>query len=164
MVMNLIFPFKSLSRSIVLHFSWQFCRYLQYLCMLFLYSYMTYTPNLRVCNLARHICHSSSNRTCGVVIANWFKLHALPICLNSFARRRNISMSTIWSYHVIVSLLRAGDMERYCETGRMIECRGTTTVIPSVLLPLYSIIGTFTLKGLSGEKGCWPCAPVLFLM
>lgn len=34
----------------------------------------------------------------------------------------------------------------------MIECRRPTAVVPSVLLPLYSIIGTFTLKGVSGEK------------
>lgn len=52
-------------------------------------------------------------------------------------------------------------MELYCGTGRMIECRGPTAVVPSVLLPLYSIIGTFALKGVSRENGCWPCAPVL---
>ena len=46
----------------------------------------------------------------------------------------------------------------------MIECRGLTAVVPSVLLPLYSIIGTFALKGVSRENGCWPRAPVPLLM
>lgn len=52
------------------------------------------------------------------------------------------------------SLLGARDMELYCWTGRMIECRGPTAVVLSVLLPLYSIIGTFGLKGVSRENGC----------
>lgn len=51
------------------------------------------------------------------------------------------------------TLLGAGDMELYCGTGRMIECRGPIAVVPSVLLPLYSIIDTFTLKGVSRENG-----------
>lgn len=59
------------------------------------------------------------------------------------------------------TLLGAGNMEDHWVTGRMIECGEPIAVLPSVSLPLYSIIGSFTLKGVSRESRYWPCAPVL---
>lgn len=54
------------------------------------------------------------------------------------------------SYQVALSLV--ADCWCYRTGIRMIECRRPTAVLPFVLLPLYSIIGTFILKAVFREN------------
>lgn len=73
-----------------------------------------------------------------------YKLTCFLSCLlkhefKSWATRRTLLPLAVDSWELAIRSSVVG-------RGRMIECRGLAAVAPSVLLPLYSIIATFTLK------------------